>query len=76
MLNLTKSTTSGEDCYTKYKTYELNTVCVCVCSYVPCECTNVVGNGDKGDCCVVIHHDEYTFSSSSFSFDLRSSSSC
>jgi hypothetical protein len=33
-------------------------------SYVePCECKNVVGNGDKGDCCVVIHQHEYTFSS-------------
>jgi len=36
---------------------------VYICSYVPCECKNVVGNGDKGDCCVVIHQHEYTFSS-------------
>lgn len=29
--------------------------------YVPCECMNVVDNGDKGGCIVIGHHDEYTF---------------
>lgn len=30
--------------------------------YVPCEYMNVVGNGDKGGCVVIDHHDVYTFS--------------
>lgn len=39
MLNLTKSTTNGEDCYTKQKTHKLNMyVWVCVCTMWMYEC--------------------------------------